>query len=174
MKKKELKRRLATTQEWLEKFQSDAAAETVTRMIVQQKLDKAIEQNAELSSLLDRPFVCPWCFSDDTKRFKTASDLRLHEQSCTGNRNAWKPDVIPAGFHEILAVLNMSTPPGMQPHEMIYSVIHEIKTLIHRSRPICIFCGASTKTIDDMRGHVGAEHGVNWLTTPVRADLPRF
>jgi hypothetical protein len=160
MKKKELKRRLAITQEWLDKFQGNAADATIQTMIVTKERD---ELRAELDNAkYVRPWKCPWCNVD---AFQTSSDLRLHEQECGSNRNRWQPERRPVGWTDVVNELDLGDIKGVVSTD---TMVFAIKNLKHAARPICVVCGASSYDITTMRKHMIVEHAFDWENWPKR------
>lgn len=166
MKKKELKRRLAVTQEWLDKFQGNAAEQTIQTMIARKERD---DLRAEIDRVVharaEKEWKCPWCASDpDPKHraaFATASELRLHEQECGSNRNRWQPERRTVGWTDVVNELGLGDIKGVVSCD---TMIHVIRTLKHAARPICVICGASASTVDVMRNHMLDDHAFDWKT----------
>lgn len=166
MKKKELKRQLKATQRRLDDFM-DATAETLVER--DHMLSEAKERIRVLTAEVDRqsaiaPYACPWCNAFTTKN---PSDLRLHEQTCDGNRNRWRPAVV-HGWKDVLAELGLTNSNGAPDADLVGPVIHEIQRLKHLARPTCIVCGASAGDIQLMRKHMEVEHAFIWTAAPHR------
>lgn len=173
MKKKELKRRLAVTQEWLDRFQGAVATETVRVIRAEQEVREIRAELDALKKADNSPngcWPCPWCRSSDKVTwFHSASELRLHEQTCEGNRNRWHPTFdAPPEYKDILVELNIADANNWPDPNLVGQAIYRIKALKHHARPVCIVCGASAGDIALMRKHMEIVHDFVWIAAPNR------